>query len=77
MKSKFLRKLKDWNENAQAHGKNMQSWIFIKFDFILMHRRGEYRGGRGDIRPPWDFEAKNVPNLINVIVNDKFRIRNL
>ena len=32
--------------------------------------------GRG-VAPSWDFEAKNVPNLINVIVNDKFRIRNL
>ena len=50
--------------------------------------QGKIQGGRGDIRLPltdsgrgvashWDFEAKNVPYLINVIVNDKFRIGNL
>ena len=37
IKSKFLRKLKDWNGNAQVHEKNMQSWIFYQVWFFLMH----------------------------------------
>ena len=40
MKSKFLTKLKDWNENAQAEGKDMHWWFFfssIKIDLKLFY----------------------------------------
>ena len=55
-------------------------YISVRTCSTLKLNRGGYSGGVGDIRPLdrfRDFEAKNVPNLINVIVNDKFRIRNL
>ena len=58
---------KDNNDRTSGCGLVVFSWGFSC--------RGGYKGGGHS--PPWDFEAKNVPNLINVIVNDKFRIRNL
>ena len=53
-------------------------YFYVPLGGYLKYTHGRIQGGGwGDIRPPWDFEAKNVPNLINVIANDKFRIRNL
>ena len=40
MKSKFLTKLKDWNGNAQAQGKNMLKDLIevVLFEFLKAHQ---------------------------------------